>query len=85
MGSILRGCRRAHHLCNRRGCATGEAHVFYQGLLDPKKFLRASIPMPTTPISSMVTLKATRASRSKPILSIPSPTPVAVCNIVQKG
>ena len=46
-------------------CSTGEAHVVYQGLLDPKKFLRASIPMPKTPITSMVTIKATLCIATK--------------------
>ena len=40
-------------------CATGSAHVVYQGRLDPKKFLRATIPMPKIPIKSFVTIKAT--------------------------
>ncbi|MGH9534073.1 MAG: S8 family peptidase [Terriglobales bacterium] len=40
-------------------CATGTAHVVYQGELDPKKFLRAGIPMPARPISALVTITAT--------------------------
>lgn len=40
-------------------CATGTAHVVYQGELDPKKFLRATIPMPEKSVDSMVTVTAT--------------------------
>ena len=40
-------------------CATGNAHVVYQGELDPKKFLRATVPMPEKPINGLVTITAT--------------------------
>jgi hypothetical protein len=46
-------------------CATGSAHVVYQGKLDPKKFLRARIPMPKAPINSLVTIKATLCVATK--------------------
>jgi hypothetical protein len=39
--------------------SNGSVHVLYQGLLDPKKFLRAQIPMPSTPINGNVTISAT--------------------------
>ena len=40
-------------------CSSGEAHILYQGVLDPKKFLRAIIPMPANKINGFVTIKAT--------------------------
>ena len=40
-------------------CTTGKAHIVYQGTLDPKKFLRAVIPMPEKKINGFVTIKAT--------------------------
>jgi hypothetical protein len=40
-------------------CAKGTVHVLYQGFLDPKKFLRAEIPMPKEALNSDVTVTAT--------------------------
>jgi hypothetical protein len=40
-------------------CATNTVHVVYQGNLDPKKFLRARIPMPRAAIEGLVTIKVT--------------------------
>jgi hypothetical protein len=40
-------------------CATSTATVVYQGELDPKKFLRATIPVPKKPINGNVTIRAT--------------------------
>ena len=40
-------------------CAKGKAHVIYQGFLDPKKFLRAEIPMPKDSMNCDINIKAT--------------------------
>lgn len=40
-------------------CVEGSATVVYQGELDPKKFLRATIPMPAKTIAGLVTISAT--------------------------
>jgi len=40
-------------------CVAGSATVIYQDELDPKKFLRAAIPMPEHPIDGLVTITAT--------------------------
>lgn len=40
-------------------CNEGTTHVLYQGTLNPKKYLRAPVPLPKTPLAGKVTLKAT--------------------------
>jgi hypothetical protein len=40
-------------------CDEGTTHVVYQGTLNPKKYLRAPVPLPKRALSGMVTLKAT--------------------------
>lgn len=40
-------------------CVTGTANVLYQGVLEPRKYLRAAIPVPAYGLAGMVTVKAT--------------------------
>lgn len=40
-------------------CASSECHVIYQGELDPRKYLRARIPIPADRLTGKVTITAT--------------------------
>jgi hypothetical protein len=40
-------------------CESGEAHILYQGTLEPGKYLRARIPVPNGPIPGKVSITAT--------------------------
>ena len=46
-------------------CADDEVRVVYQGEISPAKYIRASIPVPTGEIKSMVNLKATICYKSQ--------------------
>ena len=40
-------------------CGPGTAHILYQGVLEPAKYLRARIPVPHSPIAGKVAITAT--------------------------
>jgi hypothetical protein len=46
-------------------CAAGEAHIIYQGTIEPKKFIRADIPVPEGGFAGPLTIEATMCFATK--------------------